>query len=102
VAAPNNADTLVLASLAEGPKHGYALTKDIEQFAGVRLAPGTLYEALARLESRGLIAALPAEDRRKPYELTPDGATELQAQLDQQKHVAAVGLKRLRAGWTIT
>ncbi len=39
--------TLILASLADGTKHGYALTKDIESFAGVRLAPGTLYEALA-------------------------------------------------------
>jgi hypothetical protein len=34
--------TLILSSLADGPKHGYALTKDIEEFAGVRLAPGTL------------------------------------------------------------
>ena len=42
--------TVILSSLAEGPKHGYALTKDIEQFAGLRLAPGTLYEALSRLE----------------------------------------------------
>ena len=68
----------------------------------MRLAPGTLYEALARLEAKGLIAALPAEDRRKPYELTADGAATLQEQLDQQKQVAAVGLKRLRAGWTIS
>ncbi len=50
--------TLILASLAEGTKHGYALTKDIEVFAGVRLAPGTLYEALSRLEGQGLIEAL--------------------------------------------
>src|SRR5580704_13040397 len=41
--------TLILSSLAEGPKHGYALTKDIATFSGVRLAPGTLYEALVRL-----------------------------------------------------
>ena len=93
--------TLVLASLAEGPKHGYALTKDIEAFAGVRLAPGTLYEVLARLEGNGLIAALPAEDRRKPYELTPLGATALQEHLDRQRQVANVGLRRLRAGWTL-
>ena len=46
--------TLILSSLADGPKHGYALTKDIEQFAGLRLAPGTLYEALSRLEGKGL------------------------------------------------
>jgi DNA-binding PadR family transcriptional regulator len=54
--------TLILSSLAEGAKHGYALTKDVEEFAGVRLAPGTLYEALARLESQGMIEALEAED----------------------------------------
>lgn len=45
--------TLILASLADGAKHGYALTKDIESFAGIRLAPGTLYEALARLQAQG-------------------------------------------------
>jgi DNA-binding PadR family transcriptional regulator len=90
--------TLVLASLAEGPKHGYALTKDIEDFASVRLAPGTMYEALSRLEQRGLIEALPAQDRRKPYRLTAAGVKALQRHLDQQRHVANVGLRRLRAG----
>ena len=45
--------TLILSSLADGAKHGYALTKDIEDFADVRLAPGTLYEALGRPEGRG-------------------------------------------------
>jgi DNA-binding PadR family transcriptional regulator len=89
--------TLLLASLAEGPKHGYALTKDIEDFAGVRLAPGTLYEALTRLERRGFIEALPAQERRKPYRLTAAGAQALARQLDQQRHVADVGLGRLRA-----
>ena len=49
--------TLILSSLADGTKHGYALTKDIEAFAAVRLAPRTLYEALARLELRGLDGA---------------------------------------------
>jgi DNA-binding PadR family transcriptional regulator len=58
--------TLILSSLADGPKHGYALTKDVEAFAGVRLAPGTLYEALSRLEGQGLIEALDSDDRRRP------------------------------------
>ena len=43
---------LVLASLAEGDKHGYAMMEDIERFAGVRLGPGTLYGAITRLEER--------------------------------------------------
>ena len=91
--------TLILCSLADGPKHGYALTKDVEGFAGVRLAPGTLYEALARLESQGLIEALAAEDRRRPYRLTAAGAVALQAHLDGQRRVTEVGLRRLAANW---
>src|ERR1700742_2007419 len=92
--------TLILASLADGPKHGYALTKDVESFAGVRLAPGTLYEALARLESQGMIEALEAEDRRRPYRLTTAGAAALKAHLAAQARVTEVGLRRLGANWS--
>ena len=91
--------SLILSSLADGPKHGYALTKDIESFAGVRLAPGTLYEALARLEANGMIEALDSDDRRRPYRLTATGSTALSAYLAGQRHVAEVGLRRLAAGW---
>jgi DNA-binding PadR family transcriptional regulator len=88
---------LVLASLADGPKHGYAITRDVEDFAGVRLGPGTLYGALARLEGRGLIEALPADDRRRPYRLTAAGKTALADELQQVERVARRGLDRLRA-----
>jgi DNA-binding PadR family transcriptional regulator len=91
--------TLILSSLAEGAKHGYALTKDIEAFAGVRLAPGTLYEALGRLEAQGLIEALASDDRRRPYRLTAAGAEVLHAHLQAQRHVADVGLRRLAGNW---
>jgi DNA-binding PadR family transcriptional regulator len=91
--------TLILSSLADGAKHGYALTKDIEQFASVRLAPGTLYEALSRLESQGFIEALPSVDRRRPYQLTAAGAQALRTHLADQRRVAEVGLQRLSRGW---
>jgi DNA-binding PadR family transcriptional regulator len=91
--------TLILSSLAGGPKHGYALTKDVEAMAGVRLAPGTLYEALARLESQGFIEALESDDRRRPYRLTASGAAALRAHLDAQRRVADEGLRRLDVGW---
>jgi len=90
---------LILASLADGAKHGYALTKDIEAFAGVRLAPGTLYEALSRLEGQGLIEALASEDRRRPYQLTAAGAEALRAHLQAQRDVAELGLRRLATHW---
>jgi DNA-binding PadR family transcriptional regulator len=89
--------TLILSSLADGPKHGYALTKDIDAFAAIRLAPGTLYEALARMERQGLIEPLPSIDRRRPYRLTASGAQALRSQLDSQRHIADVGLQRLNA-----
>src|SRR6266704_2680417 len=60
---------LILASLANGPKHGYAMMEDIAEFCGTRLEPGTLYAALARLERRGWIEALEAEERRRPYRM---------------------------------
>jgi DNA-binding PadR family transcriptional regulator len=94
--------TLILSSLAEGPKHGYALTKDIETFAGVHLAPGTLYEALVRLEGQGLIEALEAEDRRRPYRLTSAGAAALGDHLAAQRRVADIGLRRLAGSWAGT
>lgn len=87
---------LVLASLAGGPKHGYAITQDVEQMADVRLGPGTLYGALARLEDNGLIAALPAQDRKRPYELTERGRDALAEQLKVLGRVASAGLDRLR------
>lgn len=90
--------SLILSSLADGAKHGYALTKDIETFAGVRLAPGTLYEALSRLESQGMIEAVESQDRRRPYRLTATGATALETYLRTQRSIADVGLRRLSAG----
>ena len=94
--------TLILSSLAEGPKHGWALTKDIEAFAGIRLAPGTLYEALNRLEGLGLIEAVPSDDRRRPYKLTGAGAAALQEHLARQRRIAEVGLSRLNTKWGTT
>jgi DNA-binding PadR family transcriptional regulator len=86
---------LILVSLAEGPRHGYAMTEDIEAIAGVRLGPGTLYGALARLESRGLIEPMKSEDRRNPYRLTTVGERALRARLDSMMVVARTGQRRL-------
>jgi DNA-binding PadR family transcriptional regulator len=88
---------LVLTSLAGGPKHGYAITADVEAVTGVRLGPGTLYGALSRLEGRGLIEALPADDRRRPYRLTAEGRSALEAELRTLQAVTRRGLERLRA-----
>jgi DNA-binding PadR family transcriptional regulator len=93
-----DASVLILTSLADGPKHGYALIQDIKGFAGLQLGPGTLYGALDRLEKLGLIEALPTQDRRHPYRMTAPGAVALRAHLDSLERVSAVGRLRLRMG----
>ena len=93
----NDPGLLVLSSLVEGPKHGYAITQDVEEIAGVRLGPGTLYGALSRLEANGLIEALSAEGRRRPYRITAEGRTALEEQLHALHRIVDTGLGRLRA-----
>ena len=86
---------LILISLADSPKHGYAMTQDIEAVSGQRLGPGTLYGAIARLEARKWIEPLPADDRRRPYRLTGAGQKVLRARLDSLRAVAKIGHARL-------
>jgi DNA-binding PadR family transcriptional regulator len=86
---------LILVSLSDGPKHGYAIMTDVEAGTGRPLGPGTLYAALARLEERGLIEALRPVDRRRPYRLTAVGAGVLAEQLRDLAAFAELGLGRL-------
>ena len=72
---------LILVSLAEGEKHGYSMTEDIAAISGVKLGPGTLYGALARMEAQGLIEPLASQDRRNPYRMTAVGERALEARL---------------------
>jgi DNA-binding PadR family transcriptional regulator len=90
-----DASVLILTSLAEGPKHGYALILDIREFSGLRLGPGTLYGALDRLERLGLIEGLASEDRRHPYQVTTQGIVALRKHLDALERVSTAGRLRL-------
>ena len=92
---PNDPPFLILTSLAEGPKHGHALLKDIETFAGVKLGPGTLYGAITRLEESGLIEALPADNRRNPYRITTTGTNVLRDVIVEMRTISDTGAKRL-------
>jgi DNA-binding PadR family transcriptional regulator len=89
---------LVLVSLLDGPRHGYAISQDIERLTGRRPGPGTLYGAISRLEEAGLIERLPDDDsRRKPYGLTPAGVAEAQRELSDMAALATEGRRRLEA-----
>jgi len=82
---------LVLASLAEGRKHGYGIIKDAARLSDgrVELKVGTLYTALDRLERQGLVATAGEEvvdgRNRRYYELTDAGASDLGAEIARQR-----------------
>jgi DNA-binding PadR family transcriptional regulator len=88
---------LVLASLANGSKHGHAMVEDIVRLCGTRLGPGTLYGAIARLEQQGWIEPLPPEERRRPYRITADGLRVLRTRLTTLQQFSKAALERLRA-----
>ena len=96
MAVRDDAALLILTSLAGGAKHGYAMIEDIQSITGARLGPGTLYGAIARLETEGMIEALESNDRRRPYQITPAGRRHLETEIGGMKGLVTVGLRRLR------
>jgi DNA-binding PadR family transcriptional regulator len=88
-----DARLLVLVSLSDGPKHGYAIQTDIEGFAGIHLGPGTLYGAMSSLERDALVEPLSSEQRRQPYRLTADGRQRLREQLEDLDRIRRRALR---------
>ena len=86
---------LILTSLADAPKHGYAIQLDIASMSGRRLGPGSLYGAIARLETAKYIEGLKADGPRRPYRLTASGAVALAAELDALRKVITTAARRL-------
>jgi len=83
---------LILLSLAEQPRHGYSILKDVEEMSEgrVRLSTGTLYGALRRLLDEGWISRHSAEDKsrgRQDYRLTARGRKILQQEVSRLKQL---------------
>lgn len=100
----HEATFLILASLASGSQHGYGIISDVAEISGgrVTLRPGTLYPALDRLRSEGLISVDREEivdsRLRRYYRLTADGGAQLAAEADRLHANAAAALARLDSG----
>jgi PadR family transcriptional regulator len=77
-----NVDGLILAVLADGPRHGYAVVEELKRRSdGVLDFPeGTIYPALYRLEGTGAVAStwtVVDGRRRRTYRLTASGRRQL-------------------------
>jgi DNA-binding PadR family transcriptional regulator len=93
---------MILMSLADLPRHGYAVLKDIEALSGgrVRMSTGTLFGALRRLLEDAWIERFEQEDtsrQKLAYRLTQAGRKQLQSELDRMKHLTRAGFARLKA-----
>jgi DNA-binding PadR family transcriptional regulator len=91
----------ILLALADGPLHGYAIMRAVEQSAGqrLRMGPGTIYGSLQRMEDDGLVKEIGrADDRRRVFALLPAGRKALSAEAARVTELAElVQSKRLLA-----
>lgn len=91
---------LILLSLAEQPRHGYSILKDVEQMSAgrVKLSTGTLYGALRRLLDQGWIERIEEDESprdRRPYRLTSCGRRNLQLEVQRLKHLTKLAALRI-------
>lgn len=91
---------LVLLSLAEQPRHGYSILKDVESMSRGRvlLSTGTLYGALQRLLAEGWIERVEEDDAprdRRTYRLTSRGRRNLQMEIERMRHLTKVAALRI-------
>ena len=91
---------LMLLSLAERPRHGYSILKDVERISGgrVKLSTGTLYGALRRLLDDAWIERVEEDESprdRRPYRLTPRGRRNLQLEVERMRHLTKLAILRV-------
>jgi len=95
---------LVLLSLAEQPRHGYSILKDVERMSDgdIVLSTGTLYGALRRLLDQGWIERFEEKENsrdRRAYRLTSRGRRNLQLEIERMKHlIKLAALRSARQG----
>lgn len=92
---------LILTSLADQPRHGYALLEDIRRLSNgrVNLSTGTLYGALRRLLEDEWIARFEQEDRsrdKQAYKLTRDGRWQLQIEVERMRQLTRAATARMK------
>ena len=91
---------LVLMSLAEQPRHGYSILKDVESMSSGRvlLSTGTLYGALQRLLDDAWIERVQEENTprdRRTYRLTSRGRRNLQMEIDRMRQLTKLAALRI-------
>jgi DNA-binding PadR family transcriptional regulator len=94
----------VLVALAGGPRHGYAIAREVDDLSDGRvvMGPGTLYGSLQRMQRAGLIQETenPGEgglhaERRRYYRITALGSAAVRSESERLLRAASVARERL-------
>ena len=94
----------VLVAMANGPRHGYAIAREVEELTAGRIVmgPGTLYGTLQRMGASGLIeeADNPGEEglhagRRRYYRMTAGGSAALRSESERLMRAVSLAQERL-------
>jgi DNA-binding PadR family transcriptional regulator len=102
--AMQEATYLILTALAAASQHGYGIIADVTEISGGRvlLRAGTLYTALDRLKTDGLVAVdreeIVENRLRRYYRLTPGGEKRLAAETARLHANATAAMRRLGPG----
>lgn len=82
------------------PNHGYGIVQKVERLTGgaIRLAPGTMYGSLSKMEKDGLIRFIREEEKRKIYEITDLGREVLQIELKRIERLYKISQEEMQDG----
>ena len=79
------------------PNHGYGIVQKVEALTdgAIRLAPGTMYGSLSKMETDGLIQFIREEDKRKIYQITDLGTEVLRIELKRIERIYKIAQEEM-------
>ena len=82
------------------PNHGYGVVQTVENMTdgAIRLAPGTMYGSLSKMEKDGVIRFVREEEKRKIYQITPLGEELLQLELQRIRRLYTIAKEAMENG----
>ena len=82
------------------PNHGYGVVQAVERMTdgAIRLAPGTMYGSLSKMEKDDVICFIREEEKRKIYQITPLGEELLQLELQRIQRLYTIAKEAMEDG----
>lgn len=82
------------------PNHGYGVVQKVEKLTdgAIKLAPGTMYGSLSKMEKDNVIEFIKEEDKRKIYQITELGSQVLELELQRITRLYKIAQEEMKNG----